>query len=306
MHNTFIFPIECYKRQFVFGNYIIDGEYIVIDHSNAEEMEWSNEDFEQGEVVILKDGNGFTQYNVFDEVDIIPEIISLVNNVLKGRNKNKLILEWVRKWGFPNSDIKQKINEIWNEFYSFYKLWELYKLIANRQYNQLNNFVKFVTPSEEDKIQRVHTLRTSETLPSKLTSIIKAIFFEDEECSEYMYCRFHESEEKPKYLAALAYLAKTLPKRTGNISLESSQAGYELNEDYNQIIFKPRLKFSTLMQAVYMQFYILLNENEKKICPVCNTPFIPERKDKKYCSETCKLTAKSRRYRQRKKTIFAD
>ena len=47
--------------------------------------------------------------------------------------------------------------------------------------------------------------------------------------------------------------------------------------------------------------------SESRICPHCNASFILNRKDKKYCSRSCKTHAKDRRtgYYQRRKAIRA-
>ena len=70
--------------------------------------------------------------------------------------------------------------------------------------------------------------------------------------------------------------------------------------DIDDIKVKPAFAFENLIDALFMQFLIAITES-KKICPICDTSFTPERKDRIYCSDSCKLTARSRRYRQRKR-----
>src|SRR5699024_9080971 len=102
--------------------------------------------------------------------------------------------------------------------------------------------------------------------------------------------------------AAIDFLLRVVEQYINNNSFYARTIRHESSKEKDSFMVSPGMAFPHLLDALYMQFFILLNENKKKVCPICNKPFVPERTDKKYCSNTCKLTAKSRRYRERQHT----
>lgn len=65
--------------------------------------------------------------------------------------------------------------------------------------------------------------------------------------------------------------------------------------------FMPVLEPKTLLQALYWQILLLLTEPHKmKICANCAKLFHPTRRDRRYCSDECRNTYKSRQWRKRK------
>lgn len=303
MHKTFSFPIHCESPQ-------VKPDSVEVRNVN-------------GEVVIFAsinppDSHAFEAYDVFDKVEIIPSLVKMVEKIKNGGNKKKEIKKWVKEWGllkgsltkneFDQYEMRQSIDSFWREAEKLYDLWNLHKHTVNRDLESIKKHVQ-----KKEKIYDSHTLNTD--------------FIHDEESGTYLF--FSESESKVKVAEFFLFSNKDYKAKEIAIWDESEELvtyqyicmHYILNQieehvskgilrhywlkrdsyqekDYFKI--EPILTFNNLLDALYMQLFILMTENEKKICPVCEHPFTPERKDKKYCSETCYLTAKSRRYRARK------
>ncbi|WP_409276389.1 hypothetical protein V1499_22940 (plasmid) [Neobacillus sp. SCS-31] len=234
-------------------------------------------------------------YDAMDEIDLIPSIIKTVEKILNGEKKTKAIKQWSQKWGLLNSDLTQPLEEIWLELYKIYKLWELYKGLANGDISLLKANIQL---SDEIELDQDDVL----IIESEDTYLKKAIIFKGEEFSVVEHHNFMKDDNNPESTVALFHLAETLEKELQNCTIFSHRMSISAGKDINDIKFTPALKVSTLKEAIYMQFYILLSENNQKICPVCNKPFSPNRIDQRYCipKGPCYHTAKSRRYRKPK------
>lgn len=312
MHKTFNFPINCYSPQIP----VSDPEIVETD---------------LGIYVKDNDLNIEESYEAFDTVEIIPSLIKTVEKMKKKTDEEyrkyehvDLVIEWMKKWGYlkaerapmlvsneydgkivgirdlydkgnrqiegitnkpPNTFYGQRVSGFVQEANKFYDFWMLYRAIANRDLTHLQSVINVIEDPE---------------LPFAATHTF--IFFEN----KYVEYKGHTNgifdEKKPLtsyQSAAIQYLTEIIEGYINNNHLYASQIRHSSSKDKDTFKLMPGMAFSHLLDVIYMQFFILLSENEKKICPICNTPFVGERKDKKYCSDTCKHTAKSRRYRYR-------
>jgi len=293
MHKSFNFPIRCESPQ------IAINEPKIIDT-------------ELGLYICEKNLDVKKSYDAFDTTEIIPSLINLVEKLKKRGDKQQredkenvdLIVKWVEKWGILQSNKEdptykdfygQRVSGLIQEAYKLHDLWTLYRDVTNRDLENLKEKIKIMK---------------NDDLPWAATHTY--FFFENTFYIDSIDYTFNINNPLQSYQrAAMLYLAKNIEvyidqNRLFSKSIKKSQA-YEKNKDFFKIT--PTLGFRSLLSAIYMQFYILLNENEKKICPICNEPFLARRKNQKYCinkfddtkPSACKLTAKSRNYRANKK-----
>lgn len=221
-------------------------------------------------------------YDSFDSIKLLPSLIELVEEVENGKNKEKSIKKWVLQWGLLNGEMidlngqevfSQNLADFWYEAKTFYELWKIYKFILDNDRKALEPLIKDL---EETKFHNPN------------------------------YKIIHNNGNEYKHLyenyqfEATIYLLQRIESRVQTGTLHWSK----LTTLDSRIQIESVYNFLNLIDALYMQFYILLSKNENKICKLCNTPFIPGRSDQVYCNDSCKLTAKSRRYRARKKTIL--
>lgn len=267
MHRTFVFPIKCFSPQLVPSTTGLE--------QRGDKFYIVNQLPKDGDVI------NFQDYDAMDDITIIPSVINLVEKVLKGEKKTKAIKQWSEQRGLLNSSNTQSVEEIWTEFYKFYMLWDLYKGVVNKESETLDMYIK----------ARKHTDNEYEV------TVFEGERFEDQ------FSWYHISSA-PMEEYAILYLTGQIEENIQKCSLFSYRLGLTPGRQQDAIEITPALRVSTLLEAIYMQFFILLSENTKKICPVCNKPFLPERQGKTYCSSTCKLTAKSRRVRSRKASSF--
>jgi len=315
MHETFVFPIDCHSPQ--------------VPLHNPEIVET-----ELGLYVREKELNFEGSYDAFETVDIIPSLIDTVEKMkkrgLEGYKKDEhidLVIDWMKRWGYlktkgkspylietqakgkkvgmrnlngkrkariegisnkvPNNFEGQRVSGFIQEAYKFYDFWILYRSIVNKDIKELENII---------------TVHEDPTLPFEATHTF--YFFENRnvEHAGYTDSTFYKEDPLSSYQgAAIIYLTETIQKYINNNIMYSKQTTRIPGEDKDDLKIKPALGFLDLIDAIYMQFFILLNEHKKKICQICNIPFSPARKDRIYCSETCRNTAKSRRYREKYK-----
>ncbi|MCM3800048.1 DUF2116 family Zn-ribbon domain-containing protein [Caldibacillus thermoamylovorans] len=290
MHKLFNFPIDCFSPQVPLNK----PEIIETD---------------LGLYIYDRNPDVLNAYEAFDTIEIIPSLINLVEKIERTgeswsywseSNANiKLAINWMKKWGHlkaekgPNNQFYgERISGFFQESIKFYKLWELYKAVANRDLPTLKKITEVYDGDLEDQI------RIAEDQ-------LVFCFWGDEFFRGEVISSYDEKNLLKSYqYAAITYLGDVIETYINNSHLYSGKIEITKSQEKDIIKFKPELAFFSLLEVVYMQFYILLSENTKKICPICNKPFLPERQDKKYCSDTCKHTAKSRRYRARKSQII--
>lgn len=239
-----------------------------------------------------------SNYDAFDEVEIIPSLIKMVEKIKNGRDKNKEIKKWVKEWGllkgslmkieFGQYEKGQSIDSFWKEAEKLYDLWNLYKYTINRELEFLKEYVQknqiidtdFIYNDETDSFILLPEFDVKPVISRFFLSTSEKLVAYQSICMTYILRQIQEHISK------------------GILTYDQLKRDSYQGKDYFKVT--PIISFGDLLDALYMQLFILMTENEKKICPICDHPFTPERKDKKYCSETCYLTAKSRRYRARK------
>jgi len=103
--------------------------------------------------------------------------------------------------------------------------------------------------------------------------------------------------------AVFNYIVYQVGAQLKNLRLVSKNWDGKITEKEDSDDFKiiPVLQLKTLIQALYFQFYMLLNDRNKKLCACCGRVFTPSRPDARYCSDKCKQREKMRRRRERKK-----
>lgn len=300
MHKALEFPIDCYHVEVPLTEpKIIKTDLGIFVH-------------QENEIDAKK------SYDVFETIEIIPDIIQLAEKLERTgeswsywseneRNIN-LAIEWMKKWGHLNAKTEnitvdlQTVGNFYGEYVQdffqnivkFYKLWDLYKGVANRDLDKLLE----ITEVYDKDLENAFRIADNQMA----FSFWEREFFHGEVISTYDKNHLLESYQ----YAALEYLTDELGKHINKGHLYTKTIRRESNGDMDKFNVKPAMAFWSTLDAIYMQFYILLSEGSKKICPVCNKPFVPERKNQKYCPKMphekespCKLTAKSRRYRER-------
>jgi hypothetical protein len=303
MHETFSFPIEC--------------KGAVSRRKNIKIYEYNGEEFIRGEHV---EDPKSAFYNPFDYPELIPSFIETIEKILRGGNKREHIKRWCEKWGYLyDIDLeKNTVRVFWKEAIKFYKLWTFYKTIVNRDKKSIYKSIT-LEPIQGDEYKLTFFPNDESFIPN---TIIKELIKEKtfNKIDEKIYhdlmiiinddfdfkCSFpfkldknrDELEQIQEY--SMMFLLQQIRDYIKNAELSWTNITHDRDQTKSVFKITPALHVNNLIDAIYLQFFILFSENQKKICPICNRPFFPERKDKKYCSDSCYLTAKSRRYRARK------
>jgi len=299
MHNTFIFPMDCTGTETKWDRVV--------------EIKEIN-----GKKVLRGDGKSFNEsrYNPFEFDNLIPQFIEFTEKVLNGGNIEKLIKKWLSQWGplFWEYD-NNTVENFWAEATKFYKLWSFYRLIANREKELLLSKIQI---EKESKTNYKLTFFTEEPsfqprewpMGEVNTLLGKKLFWEpdyDFKCIFPMKLDKNKNEFEQIQEYSMLFLIRQIEEYTKRAMLSWGSMRHEKEDDKSNFKIEPVLYTESLIDAIYLQFYILFSENKKKICPVCNKPFIPDRKDQRYCpsiipgkKSSCYLTAKSRRFREKK------
>lgn len=286
MHRTFVFGIKCESPQIPLKN-----PQVV----NTELGAYITED--------LTFGHFPAEYDAFNTIEIIPDLLKIVEKIKQNKTfhentKNtNLVKKWVKKWGFlkaerveiaDNKIYGQHVGQFIDEAFKFYDLWTLYSISANR---------------DLEKLKEVATIVKVDDLPYAATHLYT--FFGEKHYGDTLEGIFREEDPLKSYqMEAMTYIGSELEPYINQNKMYWASLSRESSNNQDHYKFTPALGFNDLLDALYMQFFILLNENTKKICPICNQPFTPDRVDQVYCTDSCKLTAKSRRYRARRKSII--
>lgn len=245
-------------------------------------------------------------YDPFEFDNLIPEFLELIEKVLSGAELEKLIKKWLVNWGplYMGYDRRNTVENFWEESLKFYRLWSFYRVVSSRDEVAIRSSIKI----EEDRGTKIisffpgedsfSSIRIPEDISQRFS--IPEFEFDLQVKFPFQINKNRDVFEQIQEYSTLFLLAQ-IETYTNNANLTWDSMTHEKQKGKSVFKIKPALHTgSNLIDALYLQFYILLSENEKKICPVCNNPFLPSRKDKKYCSDTCKLTARTRRYRARK------
>jgi predicted nucleic acid-binding Zn ribbon protein len=221
-----------------------------------------------GELYILDSkGNSDELYDAFEHPELIQEFIKLGKKLEKSKNKTALVKDWVKDWGLlQETEISpgvygQSFSSFLKQAEDFKFTWFIYKIAVNRALDMLK--------IGYESLEEIGCLTD----------------YSDDPLVNYQY-------------NAMETVTFTIENHTKNGELIISHTERLPGKRSDDFQLTPAIMFDDLIDALYMHFFMALTEN-KKVCPVCDSPFTPERKDKKYCSDSCKSTEKSRRYRKR-------
>ncbi len=274
MHKDFKFPVECSFKQTVFHNVKLKGDTYISE---------------------IDEENSYHAYEVFNFTDTIPALAKLGR---KKTIKQHAILSWIEQYGFLSSPpIFFSIPIAGDNFYWFVeearhlaKLWGIYRDIVNRNEDNLYKLVRF-----EDAKFFIHGSAQTKSViieeGNAQFSTNQVYFYED--------IPVIENEPLPYYqYAALYYLKAQVEKYLKDLQLTSMKQEVISLPRQDDIKATPILRPANLLQAIYLQFFIILSgDNNRKVCKICGDLFKPNRRDEKYCSSRCRKTGKSQRHR---------
>lgn len=287
MQKGFVFSIECKYEQVVWDKY-------TTSHG-----------------VMISASDTFALYGAMDNMSIIPSLKTMVDSVSE-KNRRESIKKWIRKYGFLTASNYQKterssdcyisrttegedLEAFWREAKQLVSLWDIYSMVANKDFVGLLKIVFFF----RDPLFGVTegSVYPTGKEPGRHTTSTHTVSFD--KTLEEIYkdpLRYYQ-------VVAFEYITKTVESKLQGLSLASEDICFAEGIKQDLFKFTPVIKAQSLLQALYLQFYILLSTPGKKICETCYKPFTPLRMDMKYCNDTCKNTAKSRRQRGRRRKM---
>ncbi|MGE5391114.1 MAG: hypothetical protein ACM3PE_08640 [Deltaproteobacteria bacterium] len=223
-------------------------------------------------------GKCFDEYDAMSFNGLIPSLIPLVNSGLE----NSSILAWVRQHGFLTTTAKENRESITvfkAEAKEIIDLWVKYQQVRQPDLSGLTEWIE------------LYPYYNLEQNPLFYTPFLKnnSIY------KHYLLLPYQENK-KDYYLrlSGFQYVLDSVMARLKGVSFV--EAAHKTD-----FTIKPALVPQTLIQCLYLHFFEVLSDQSQKVCPVCFDTFQPQRPDRIYCSETCSLTARSRRYRTRKR-----
>mgnify|MGYP000468259936 CR=1 FL=1 len=268
--------------------------------------------FDEADWLIAPNPNGCKKvYNPFREgpnndnpFGLLPKLAELVEKKKNGGDKKKLMLKWVKEYGFLGSypvyygnclpsKNQEEVGGFWFEAERIATLWERFVQLQRSDFEALKTWIKlqpdelqhsvYVDFSKDDQITVYHNPQI-QIQPSDLINI----------AMHYLIFHISQLMQQERWTLHVADIKQILEK---------------------PVIF-PKVCVLRLIDALYWQLLLLvLNQDKIRICEYCHQPFIIAPKDAddsenevilrrsekaKYCSESCYQTAKVYRYRKRK------
>jgi hypothetical protein len=205
-------------------------------------------------------------YDAFEYEDLISGFMLLSRRENEGKDINKHILEWAKKWGvFESHKIMpniygQKVSSFLEDMHVFTAIWMIYRGVVNREYNLLQKALR------------------------------------DVEAAGGLFDFANEKESNYQW-NAMSVILDQVELYIGRSELKADQMKKKTKDDEDHFEIKPVNLFTNLIDVLYMQLFLALT-GKMRICPVCNEPFKPKRKDQRYDKEACKNTGKSRKFRK--------
>jgi len=340
MDKMFKFPIGCSYKQRVFKKTVLkegfftseDGRYVVVTVSASalESLKASGKCPVDLEDITEKDlepifyyaEKEYSTYEAFDSIDLISSIYSLVKDARKDQNRQAAAKRWIEKYGFLGCNIAplgklggregsptyESLNDFWNEAEALADLWDKYKQLTQRDILALKKWIRFIgRPSLADEIPLFFYWGASEEYLTKAEfapfSPPNTIAQNIEDCYFDKPLSYIQDNPIEFYKSAgIGYISTRIELKLSGLRIAST--GWDMSEKKSKDYFKttPIIKCRNLLQAMYLQFFMLLSDEYIKICQACGQFFIANRSNQKYCETkgACKHTAKSRRYRERK------
>lgn len=291
MHEELVFPIECRYEQVVWSKYITC------------------------KGVIRSASDKYSKYDAMDNINLISSLVKLVNEYKNttDRQKEAVIKKWIRQYGFltsPNRSAaegfeykEENIEKFWSKAKQLTDLWDIYRMVTNRELDDLRKIVSFTDTRVPDINGNLVPFGPGITAGSTHPEGVREGLFGESTHTLFFNVELDEINKNPlRYyqLVAFSYIKTEVQRQLRNVFLTSRDVSLESSAGQDFLKTFPIIKANTLLQALYLQFYIILSTPGKKICEGCFRVFVPRRRDQEYCTDTCKNTAKSRRYRARR------
>lgn len=344
MHSLYQhFPVECRFKQKVYASYRWGKGWVkrgkrpffwgipigwgkkeikaYIDDLRSEGIEWDEKPEEVEDVLKAENIMEYATYEVFETDDLIPSLCRLVGEIKQGRNKKNAIKKWVSHYGFLGIHIDdeghlpswESLTDFWEEAKTLADLWDKFRQVTQRDLDGMREWIRFVPLSKGIKYLQGDEWNTKAVYWPFEIEIKEGETFEEAagrsmRAGEPIFAAtIEEINRNPLeffQLAGLGYILQRIEKKIAG--MEWTFTGLEKISNPHDDVFKlkPVIKPRNLLQAMYLQFYILLCGQNVKVCKWCGKPFDLRgsyNKNREYCSDTCKHSAKSHRYRERKR-----
>jgi hypothetical protein len=289
---TIQFPVMCSYRQFVYKQYR-----------------------KKGNGLVVADDSTCTSFDAFNNPYLVPSLEHLIDSTPENR-RQAAIKGWVSQYGFLTvfsyySDISESFDDFWSEAQRFISLRQLYRDLLNCRLDVLQEVVVFKKWPASYPVWKSHSMLKppfAEKLKSRCyTSEIPPVCsvtrdgLKSHGCDMYnKHATIEDINRDPlRYyqIAVFRYIAYAIEERL-ELAIRPVNRSAIADRGFK---ITPRLQPKNLLQALYLQLYLLLADRSKKICASCGRVFTPSRPDMRYCSDKCKKREKMRRYRARKK-----
>ncbi|MCG0277778.1 MAG: YdcF family protein [Thermanaeromonas sp.] len=344
MHSLYQhFPVECRFEQTVYTRYKWGKGWVwrekrhflmglppgtgkkeaqaYLDYLKAQGVDLQRKPEEIEDVLEAEKRSEKSTYNAFETADLIPSLCRLVKEVRQGRNKKAAIKKWVSQYGFLGVHVDadghihswESLADFWREAETLADLWDKFRQVTQRDLDGMREWIRFVAlhPGIRQLVgKECHTKAVY--WPFEVEMQEGETF---EEAAGRSFGKGHvafsatleEINRNPLefyQVAGLYYIREKIEEKLADVGL--SYTGLEKISNPKDDIFKlrPVIRPKNLLQAMYLQFYILLCGHNVKVCKWCGKPFDLRgcyNKNREYCSDTCKHSAKSHRYRERQK-----
>lgn len=279
-------------------------------------VEWDADDVE--DVLVAEDKYDFSEYNAFSVDDLISSLRNAVNDVRNGKNKKMVMKKWVTQHGFLGVNMAnvahaprpewETLTDFWREAEKLTTLWDKYEQVTRRDIKNLKEWIRFVPLDEFDEFDPFLPFAqegyASKSMYAPFPNACVRTFGAHD---VYYRATLREIEENPLPFYQIAghnYVITEISHKLSILRLGYNSVKKIENPQDDTFKINPILAPHSLLEAMYLQFYILLCGQNVKVCKNCGKPFSLTRKYSKnrvYCSESCKHTAKSRAYRERKR-----
>ena len=344
MHSLYQhFPVECRFKQEVYANYRWGKGWVwrekrhfliglppgtgkkeaqaYLDYLKAQGLDLQRKPEEVEDVLKAEGSIEYSTYNAFETADLIPSLCRLVKEVRQGRNKKAAIKKWVSRYGFlgvhvdADGDIPswESLADFWREAETLADLWDKFRQVTQRDLGGMREWIRFVALHPGTKKVFGDKWNTKAVYWPFEVEMREGETFEEAAGRGYrrgeplFSASLEEITRDPLefyQVAGLHYILEKIKGKLADVGL--SYTGLEKISNPHDDIFRlrPVIRPRNLLQAMYLQFYILLCGHNVKVCKWCERPFDLRgsySKNREYCSGTCKHSAKSHRYRKRQK-----
>jgi len=313
MYEMFNLPLKCVYKQTVYNRVEWKQEKFPSEYTSSPSD--PPPEIRDEQVLIADRKQEHSSFDVFSRNDLISSIYLLFKKMQTSKNKQDDIKKWVEKYGFLGCNIIPQEKRggwrsypSWESLADFLKeagcladLWDKYRQVTQNDLSSLREWIRFV-PEPEHEIHRQLLFWPEKARakadyypfipPKTMTRNPKDTFF---------YRTLDEIEAKPLWhyqIAGIRYIARVIEDRLQGLNIISTNWEYIGNESDTVLKTEAGIECRNLLQAMYLQFFMLMADpGIKKVCPVCGHIFPPREAKHIYCSEKCANTAKARRYR---------